>query len=383
LDDLNRIIVRGPIYDSVRFTNVALSPETRKVLWENPQYGLDLSYLNRLLLQDTYPHEIAKESRFSRDNTPYLRADRDQGMQFLDQLKSALPLQTRSVPLPYETAVGGFTLFNAEGISFLGPDLYGYQGNAVTDGTNDFTVYLVGNNFSVRGTRVLASGAQLNNSVLLSRQLIAATVPGPLIAQAKQVEITVATPYGVSSPITVKPTFTGKATPQTPKTGYTWQVNATNTTSYGIQIFVLTNHVALPTLLANAQDPYPHITRTLSTGTDAVLQPESAALAFKVSVVTDSGEAVIANTNNSSVLQITEGGKLKMFQFANNEMLSPANFCEMVWPQLTNYIGNKLDHYYVSNSLAANVKIKLGTYLRLDTGAVIQTDDPLLLPLSQ
>ena len=56
--ELNEII-RGPcIYDEARFSEVALSPETRELLAASPE-GDDLARLNRMLLDDAFPKELS------------------------------------------------------------------------------------------------------------------------------------------------------------------------------------------------------------------------------------------------------------------------------------------------------------------------------------
>jgi hypothetical protein len=58
VDDLNKII-RGPsVYDRQRFEGVRLRSETKQLLKEDPQ-GEALVRLNRLLLEDAYPLDIA------------------------------------------------------------------------------------------------------------------------------------------------------------------------------------------------------------------------------------------------------------------------------------------------------------------------------------
>jgi len=53
-------IISGPLlYDSQRFRDISLRPETDKLLNENPQ-GPALMRLNRLLLEDAYPADLAK-----------------------------------------------------------------------------------------------------------------------------------------------------------------------------------------------------------------------------------------------------------------------------------------------------------------------------------
>lgn len=56
--NLNQIIVGPSIYKKARFAGIALRPETRKLIKENPQ-GQQLARLNKLLLEDAYPVEIA------------------------------------------------------------------------------------------------------------------------------------------------------------------------------------------------------------------------------------------------------------------------------------------------------------------------------------
>ena len=56
---LDNILKGVLIYETVRFARVALSPETLALRSQNPK-GKDLIRLNRLLLEDAYPLEIAK-----------------------------------------------------------------------------------------------------------------------------------------------------------------------------------------------------------------------------------------------------------------------------------------------------------------------------------
>ncbi len=70
IDELNRIIQSGPIYDAQRFARVKLSTQTAKLLGQTPA-GPDVGRLNRTLLLDAYPQEISKgritkEQRFMR-----------------------------------------------------------------------------------------------------------------------------------------------------------------------------------------------------------------------------------------------------------------------------------------------------------------------------
>ena len=58
---LNLTLAGDPIYEAGRFRTVNLRPETRKLLAQQPQ-GKDVVQLNRLLLEDAYPRELASSS---------------------------------------------------------------------------------------------------------------------------------------------------------------------------------------------------------------------------------------------------------------------------------------------------------------------------------
>src|SRR5258706_10871889 len=59
--DLNQVISGPSIYDNARFSGIALRTETEQLLKQNPG-GLQLARLNKLLLEDAYPSELAKSS---------------------------------------------------------------------------------------------------------------------------------------------------------------------------------------------------------------------------------------------------------------------------------------------------------------------------------
>jgi hypothetical protein len=59
--DINQVISRPSIYDIARFSQVALRPETELLLQQNV-YGPQLARLNKLLLEDAYPAELAKSA---------------------------------------------------------------------------------------------------------------------------------------------------------------------------------------------------------------------------------------------------------------------------------------------------------------------------------
>lgn len=57
--DLNQVIAGPGIYDKARFGTVTLRPETGRLIKQNPG-GQQLARLNKLLLEDAYPTELAK-----------------------------------------------------------------------------------------------------------------------------------------------------------------------------------------------------------------------------------------------------------------------------------------------------------------------------------
>ena len=61
VDDLNKTIATALIYDGPRFTGVTLSPETKLLLASSPKDAATLK-LNRMLLEDAFPQELAKKS---------------------------------------------------------------------------------------------------------------------------------------------------------------------------------------------------------------------------------------------------------------------------------------------------------------------------------
>ncbi len=59
LTDLNRLLQAGLLYDAQSFADIELSEQTLALLAQNPQSGEVLVRLNRFLLADAYPHELA------------------------------------------------------------------------------------------------------------------------------------------------------------------------------------------------------------------------------------------------------------------------------------------------------------------------------------
>ena len=62
LSDLNQLLQMDSLYDTQRFTDIELSEQTQTLIAENPQSGEALIRLNRCLLADAYPYELASLS---------------------------------------------------------------------------------------------------------------------------------------------------------------------------------------------------------------------------------------------------------------------------------------------------------------------------------
>ncbi len=70
LSDLNRLLEMGSLYDAELFTDIQLSEQTQTLIAQNPQDGEALVRLNRSLLTDAYPYELASisEQEFVEDS---------------------------------------------------------------------------------------------------------------------------------------------------------------------------------------------------------------------------------------------------------------------------------------------------------------------------
>lgn len=68
LDDLNRLLQVGPLYDAESFADIELSEQSQEFLAQNPQSGEASVRLNRLLLADAYPHEVASPTEKQTEN---------------------------------------------------------------------------------------------------------------------------------------------------------------------------------------------------------------------------------------------------------------------------------------------------------------------------
>ncbi|MBX7168280.1 MAG: hypothetical protein K1X74_18225 [Pirellulales bacterium] len=128
----------------------------------------------------------------------------------IDQLEHRLPIQTQTAHVPFENTLGGFATL-ADGATSLGPELYGWYGAPgvgwPSAGTPPNThLFLIGENFSVLQTKVIAGGRTVT-SKLLSRQVMKVEIPANpnvwSLGNREFVEVHVATPYGVSNHLEV------------------------------------------------------------------------------------------------------------------------------------------------------------------------------------
>ena len=86
LADLNRLLQAGPLYDAQVFADIELSEQTQALIAQNPKSGEALVRLNRSLLADVYPYELASLSGEKRVEDKGLEACREN----LRQIKQAL-----------------------------------------------------------------------------------------------------------------------------------------------------------------------------------------------------------------------------------------------------------------------------------------------------
>lgn len=94
-----------------------------------------------------------------REQHLYREGDIYRLMRAVDQLEARLPLQTAFVQMPIDSTQSGFRTVSS-GTTNLGPELHGFYGQPGYDG-KETSVFVVGDNFSVHDTRVIAGGRQL------------------------------------------------------------------------------------------------------------------------------------------------------------------------------------------------------------------------------
>lgn len=86
IKELNEIISARPLYQPQRFSGVNLSGHTKALLGQELK-GLQLAHLNRLLLEDVYPLEIAKSGGLLAKTEKDSRADFAGGYDFFEAFR--------------------------------------------------------------------------------------------------------------------------------------------------------------------------------------------------------------------------------------------------------------------------------------------------------
>jgi hypothetical protein len=165
-----------------------------------------------------------------RDADCYRDGDLGRLLRRVDQLSARLPLQTETIQVPYEATMGGFEMFNS-GITDLAPELYGWYGAPGVNPAGDTTLFLIGDNFSVNATKVLIGNQPVANQVMLSRQVMQVTLAKGALARAdKEVEVHVATPYGVTATLAIPVYNGGAAADPAAAEGYSLSTNSLTAT---------------------------------------------------------------------------------------------------------------------------------------------------------
>ncbi len=77
LANLNRLLQAGSLYDAQVFTDIELSEQTQALIAQNPKSGEALVRLNRSLLSDAYPYELASLSEQKKVEDKGLEACRE------------------------------------------------------------------------------------------------------------------------------------------------------------------------------------------------------------------------------------------------------------------------------------------------------------------
>ena len=183
----------------------------------------------------------------------YRPGDVAQMHRVVGHLDRRMPLQHMLVNIPYENTAGGFELFD-NGVTDLGPELIGFYGapgikltekksssssggggsqsatqtsqaqtqtqtqtvnittaepaaeekSSSSSSGGGTTLFLVGNNFSVHETKVIAGAVEITDFKLLSRQIMQVRIPDSVQSLKDEkdrevVDVHVATPYGVTN----------------------------------------------------------------------------------------------------------------------------------------------------------------------------------------
>jgi len=150
----------------------------------------------------------------------YRHGEVERMLRRVKQLSAELPLQTMYGDVPNDNTIGGFQMFSA-GVTDLAPELTGFYGSPGINPGSPTKMFLVGKNFSVHETRVIAGLKQVDFR-LLSREVMEVTIPAGVRTETRRkkpcedtancldcnakgadteevVDIHLATPYGVTS----------------------------------------------------------------------------------------------------------------------------------------------------------------------------------------
>lgn len=93
------IIIRGPtIYNDKRFENIPLRTETRRLIVQNPQ-NYDIWRLNRLLLEDAYPMELAEKLKKTDFRNQIIHLESDLAHENIARAFAQYPMKTGPVAI--------------------------------------------------------------------------------------------------------------------------------------------------------------------------------------------------------------------------------------------------------------------------------------------
>ena len=95
--DLNKILQAGPLYDAESFADIELSEQTDELLAQSPESGEALVRLNRLLLSDAYPHEVASPREKQTENPEGIEKCRE-NLRRIQQAREKYRDETNSDP---------------------------------------------------------------------------------------------------------------------------------------------------------------------------------------------------------------------------------------------------------------------------------------------
>jgi hypothetical protein len=100
MQELNRLIFSGRLYDEQRFSAVPLSAET-KALATLPLEGVPLAQVNRILLEFAYPGQLARSHGLLAKTKDDSRADFEDGYDFYEAFrKPFLPPSKQALAQP-------------------------------------------------------------------------------------------------------------------------------------------------------------------------------------------------------------------------------------------------------------------------------------------